>query len=65
MASIGGFAAVSLVFGTVMWLVMRTVVNRGNLEEPMLSIIGLLIYVLFTAPAITWTLRRSLAKVKS
>ena len=65
MASIGGFAAVSLVFGTVMWLVMRTVVNRGNLEEPMLSIIGLFIYVLFTAPAIILTLRRALVRNKS
>ncbi|HKN67355.1 MAG TPA: hypothetical protein VJW73_13825 [Gemmatimonadaceae bacterium] len=60
MQSIGGFATVSVLFGTVMWLVMRTVVSRGNLEEPMLSIIGLLTYVLFAAPAIAWTLRRAL-----
>lgn len=62
MDSIGGFATVSVVFGSVMWLVMRTVVNRGNLEEPMLSIIGWLTCVLFSAPVIAWTLRRAFTR---
>ena len=56
--SAGGLGAVALVFGTVMWLVMRTVVNRGNLEEPALSIIGWLTYVICVTPAIIWTIRR-------
>ena len=58
----GGLATVSVVFGTVMWLVMRAMVKRGNLEEPMLSIIGWLIYVLFSAPAIALTLRSFVRK---
>src|SRR4051812_37282814 len=44
--SIEGFGTVAVVFGTVMWLVMRSVISRGNIEEPMLSIIGWLTYVL-------------------
>src|SRR3954469_11127362 len=46
MESIGGFAAVAVAFGTAMWLVMRTHISRGNLEEPALSIVGWLTYVL-------------------
>ena len=60
--SIAGSVLVTTLFGTVMWIVMRSVVDRGNLEEPMLSIIGWLTYVLFAAPAIVWTLRRALAR---
>ena len=58
MDSTSGLATVSLVFGTVMWLVMRTLVNRGNLEEPALSIVGWLIYVLCVTPPILWGIKR-------
>src|SRR3954468_12591198 len=37
MRSMDGVVAVAVVFGTVMWLVMRMVIVRGNLEEPALS----------------------------
>ena len=57
--SFPGFAAVALAFGTVMWLVMRSVLVRGNLEEPALSIIGWLTYVLWVAPAIIWSISHS------
>jgi hypothetical protein len=53
-----GFAAVTVVFGTVIWLVMRNVNSRGDLEEPVLSIIGWLTYVLCVAPAIIGSIKR-------
>ena len=56
--STSGFVGTALLFGTVMWLVMRTQLSRGNLEEPALSIVGWLIYVLCVAPAIIWGIRR-------
>ena len=56
--STSGFVGTALRFGTVMWLVMRTQLSRGNLEEPALSIVGWLIYVLCVAPAIIWGIRR-------
>ena len=58
MESVGGFAIVAAVFGTLMWLVMRTVIVRGNLEEPALSIVGWLTYAICVAPAILWAIRR-------
>ena len=58
MDSIGGFATLSVVFGTVMWLVMRTQLSRGNLEEPARSSVGWLIYVLCVAPVILWCVKR-------
>lgn len=58
MASVGGFALVAAVFGTVMWLVMRNLLMRGDLEEPALSLVGWLTYVLCAAPAILWAVRR-------
>lgn len=58
MESIGGFAIVAAIFGTVMWLVMRNLLVRGNLEEPALSLVGCLTYVLCVAPAILWPIRR-------
>ena len=56
--SVEGFTVVAVAFGTVMWLAMRTLIVRGNLEEPALSIIGWLTYVLCVAPAIIWGIRR-------
>ena len=58
MSSAHGFAILVVALGTVMWLVMRTVISRGNLEEPALSVIGWLTYVLCVAPAIMWGIRR-------
>ena len=65
MESFGGFAAVAVAFGTVMWLVMRTLLSRGNLEEPALSIVGWLTYVLCVAPAIMWSIRRQDPSLRS
>ena len=59
MESVGGIAAVAVAFGTAMWLVMRTVIFRGNLEEPALSIIGWLTYVVCVAPAIIVSISRA------
>ena len=60
-----GFAGVAVLFGTVMWLVMRTQLSRGNLEEPALSIVGWLIYVLCAAPAVIWSSRRWAPRMSS
>jgi hypothetical protein len=54
-----GATLVTVAFGTLIWLGTRELVNRGNLEEPMLSIIAWLTSVLFTAPAIVWSVRRT------
>jgi hypothetical protein len=58
MKSVSGFATVAAAFGTAMWLVMRTMIVRGNLEEPALSLVGWLTYALCVAPAIIWGIRR-------
>ena len=62
--SVGGFAITAAVFGTVMWLVMRNLLMRGNLEEPALSLVGWLTYVLCVAPAILWAVRRWAPRIR-
>lgn len=65
MESVGGLGVVAVAFGTVMWLVMRKLLSRGNLEEPALSIVGWLIYVLCVAPVILWGIRRWAPRMSS